>query len=148
MIDKVQKIREEVQKIARSINPYIPDDEGKNSEYEAGRFAMVTQIMQIIDSLQKEPKSKFEQSIQEGDNIVYNEELGCRVNLSQLKRVAKKEETVSEDLEEEIKNYDKWQKEQMMRDAKSGIGNNDNYIQFEDGTWIDFRPFNAAKVRL
>ena len=56
MTDKVQKIREEVQKIARSINPYIPDDEGKNSEYEAGRFAMVTQIMQIIDSMQEEPK--------------------------------------------------------------------------------------------
>lgn len=58
MADKVQKIREEVQKIARSINPYIPDEEGKNSEYEAGRFAMVTQIMQIIDSMQEEPVSE------------------------------------------------------------------------------------------
>lgn len=27
MTDKVQKIREEDQKIARSINPYIPDEE-------------------------------------------------------------------------------------------------------------------------
>ncbi len=42
--------------------------------------------------LVEEPKSKFEQCIQEGDNIVYNEDLGCRVNLSLLERVAKKEE--------------------------------------------------------
>jgi len=58
MTDKVQKIREEVEKIAKSINPFLPDEDGKNSEYEAGRFAMVTQIMQIIDSLQEESVSK------------------------------------------------------------------------------------------
>jgi hypothetical protein len=57
MTDK-EKIHKEVEKIARSINPYIPDEEGKNSEYEAGRFAMATQIMQIIDSLQEKPISK------------------------------------------------------------------------------------------
>lgn len=56
MTDK-EKIREEVEKIAKSINPFLPDEDGKNSEYEAGRFAMVTQIMQIIDSLQEEPVS-------------------------------------------------------------------------------------------
>lgn len=38
-----------------------------------------------------------------------------------------------------------WQKQQMMRDAKSGIGNNDNYIQFEDGTWIDLDPSMQLK---
>ena len=58
MTDKVQKIRKEVEKIAKSINPFLPDEDGKNSEYEAGRFAMVTQIMQIIDSLQEEPVSE------------------------------------------------------------------------------------------
>lgn len=55
MTDKVQKIREEVEKIARSINPFLPDEDGKSSDYEAGRFAMVTQIMQIIDTMQEEP---------------------------------------------------------------------------------------------
>ena len=31
-------------------------------------------------------------------------------------------------------------KEQMIKDAKCGVGNNDNYIQFEDGTWVDLDP--------
>ena len=53
----------------------------------------------------EEPESKFEQSIQEGDNIVYNEDLGCRVNLSLLNRVAKKEKPVSEDIWEASKQY-------------------------------------------
>jgi hypothetical protein len=39
----------------------------------------------------------------------------------------------------------KWQKEQMMTEAKSGIGNNDNFIQFEDGTWIDLDPSMQLK---
>ena len=38
-----------------------------------------------------------------------------------------------------------WQKEQMMKDAKSGIGNYDNYIKFEDGTWIDLDPSEQLK---
>lgn len=33
---------------------------------------------------------RFDAHIQNDDHVVYNEELGCRVNLSQLKRVAKK----------------------------------------------------------
>jgi hypothetical protein len=68
MTDKVQKIREEVEKIAKSINPFLPDEDGKNSEYEAGRFAMVTQIMQIIDSLQEEPVSIWHDSNEEQPN--------------------------------------------------------------------------------
>ncbi len=28
----------------------------------------------------------------------------------------------------------------LEADCKSGVGNNDNYIQFEDGTWIDLDP--------
>lgn len=30
-------------------------------------------------------------------------------------------------------------------DCKSGVGNNDNYIQFEDGTWIDLDPSMQLK---
>jgi hypothetical protein len=36
-------------------------------------------------------KSEFDKHIQAGDKVIYNAELGCRVNLSQLKRVSKKE---------------------------------------------------------
>ncbi len=78
------------------------------------------------------------------------------------------EEPVSEELEEEIvkrwkvlhgsgnptpfdtfngiaNHFAKWQKEQMMKDAKSGIGNYDNYIKFDDGTWIDLDPSEQLK---
>lgn len=95
-MDKVQKIREEVRKIARSINPYIPDDEGKNSEYEAGRFAIVTQIMQIIDSMQEEPVSE--------DLGEYINELSKQfpeVSFAKLSRIAVR--------------VAKWQKEQIKR---------------------------------
>ena len=36
-------------------------------------------------------------------------------------------------------------KQQLMAKAKSGIGNNDNYIQFEDDTWIDLDPSMQLK---
>ena len=36
--------------------------------------------------------SKFDDCIQPGDKVIFNEDLGCRVNLSQLNRVAKKED--------------------------------------------------------
>ena len=85
MTDKVQKIREEVKKLHG--NPYY--------------MMAVKDTLAIIDSLQEKP-SKFDAAIQEGDDVRYNEDLGCRVNLSQLKRGAKKEEPVSK----EIGNYD------------------------------------------
>lgn len=79
------------------------------------------------------------------------------------------EEPVSEDLENEIKkiisdesNFMKfqvrsqligyiahhfagWQKRQLMKDAKSGVGTSDSCIQFEDGTWIDLDPTMQLK---
>lgn len=73
---------------------------------------------------------------------------------------ALQEEPVSGELEEAARRYvtppcalgiktfkagANWQKEQMMKDAKSGIGNYDNYIKFEDGTWIDLDPSEQLK---
>ena len=40
-----------------------------------------------------EKPTSFDEAIQDGDDVRYNEDLGCRVNLSRLKRVAKKEAT-------------------------------------------------------
>lgn len=74
--------------------------------------------------------------------------------------IKKQQEPVSEELEEAARRYvtppcalgiktfkagANWQKEQMMKDAKSGIGNYDNYIKFEDGTWIDLDPSTQLK---
>lgn len=36
----------------------------------------------------EDSKPSFDDHIQEGDNVIYSEELGCRVNLSQLGRVS------------------------------------------------------------
>ena len=56
MTDKVQKIREEVVGIINSINLFTPDEDGKNSSYEAGKLDVASKILQVIDSLQEEPK--------------------------------------------------------------------------------------------
>jgi hypothetical protein len=50
-ISNIDKIREKVVEIVNSINPFIPDEDGKNSDYEAGRLDASIQILQIIDSL-------------------------------------------------------------------------------------------------
>ena len=58
MTDKVQKIREEVVGIINSINLFTPDEDGKNSSYEAGKFDVAQKILQVIESLQEEPVSE------------------------------------------------------------------------------------------
>ena len=108
MTDKVQKIREEVEKIAKSINPFLPDEDGKNSEYEAGRFAMVTQIMQIIDSLQEEPASiDFEQELYKAFGQVKDFTLGMRIAKWFYDMGKNSQEPVGEDLGEYINELSK-----------------------------------------
>ena len=108
MVDKVQKIREEVEKIAKSINPFLPDDDGKNSEFEAGRFAMVTQIMQIIDSLQEESVSiDFEQELYKAFGQVKDFTLGMRIAKWFYDMGKNSQEPVGEDLGEYINELSK-----------------------------------------
>ena len=65
-------------------------------------------------------KSKFETSIQEGDNIVTNED-GTRFNINQLERVAKKENLA-------------WSEEddKMLDDAIGAVGAADYYYTYND----------------
>jgi hypothetical protein len=116
MTDKVQKIREEVEKIAKSINPFLPDEDGKNSEYEAGRFAMVTQIMQIIDSLQEEPVSE-----DLGEYLYELSKQFPEVSFAKLSRIAVR--------------VAKWQKEQMMSKAIDFIIVDNNAVSTEISTF-------------
>ena len=58
MTDEVKKIREEVVGIINSINLFTPDEDGKNSSYEAGKLDVASKILQIIDSMQEEPVSE------------------------------------------------------------------------------------------
>lgn len=101
MTDKVQKIKEWISKTQDG----LMDAQG-NFEYpeHEGAYNILCNLGAYIDSFQEEP-SKFDAAIQEGDDVRYNEDLGCRVNLSQLKRVAKKEEPVSEDLKKAAWSY-------------------------------------------
>ena len=69
----------------------IAEKEGFITEFGRGHLECLDSLLSFIDSLQEEPVSKFDAAIQEGDDVRYNKDLGCRVNLSQLKRVAKKD---------------------------------------------------------
>ena len=66
-------------------------ENGENTMFEQGRISAFEDMELFIDSMQEEPKSKFDSCILPGDDVRYNEELGCRVNLTQLQRVAKKD---------------------------------------------------------
>lgn len=46
---------------------------------------------------------------------------------------------------ETAKEFAKWQKEQIIKNAKSGVINKDYFIRFDDGTWIDFDPTMQLK---
>ena len=58
MKDKVVKIIAHIKKIAGGINPFLPDEDGKNSDYESGRMAMAMEILQYVVRLQEEPVSE------------------------------------------------------------------------------------------
>ena len=63
--------------------------------------------------------SKFGDCIQPGDKVIFNEDLGCRVNLSLLDRVAKKEKPVSKDLENASISYADENCEERMGEIES-----------------------------
>lgn len=112
-MDKLQKVRADIERLIVDYNIKTEKYRGMNKQahqYYGGKRDALSEILKSIDSMQEEPKSKFEQSIQEGDNIVYNEDLGCRVNLSQLKRVAKKEDPVSDSETVEAQNKEVYMK--------------------------------------
>ena len=84
-LEKIKKLADAMYYAAANLGPTVGSGEKlRKTMEEYHKFI-------IHEYHKKEPKSKFEQSIQEGDNIIYNEDLGCRVNLSQLERVAKKD---------------------------------------------------------
>jgi hypothetical protein len=117
MIDKVQKIREEIVGIINSINLFTPDEDGKNSSYEAGKLDVASKILQIIDSMQKEPKecmySKDDYTDEDRKVLCGGCEEDCRFNKKEESVnngidlgcgvIWKDEEPASEDFEAEVK---------------------------------------------
>lgn len=89
MEDKLTKVKAEIERRIAEVNLDSIEDWRYRLQREHD-IELMKSILSIIDSPEEEPKS-FNEAIQEGDDVRYNEDLGCRVNLSQLKRVAKKD---------------------------------------------------------
>lgn len=83
--------REEFYKLTDILNSEVLGNfmHGGEADELIAMFEEAVEHSNILE--QEEPVSKFDSCIQPGDDIRYNEELGCRVNLSQLQRVAKKD---------------------------------------------------------
>lgn len=78
---------------------------------------------------------QFDEHIQPGDEVIYNEDLGCRVNLSQLKRVAKKSDYVKADY---------CSKELCLLLRKKGIEASHTMRFEEGGSWYNRYTLDVA----
>lgn len=124
-MDKIGKIKKELERLKEETSIGLSEYE---NGVEQGRMEIINALSVLLESMQEESVSEelkeFEREYieREKDNIVcvYDRHAG-------------------------LVDGAKWQKEQMMKGAKSGIGNYDNYIKFEDGTWIDLDPSEQLK---
>ena len=134
MTDKVQKIREEVVEIVNSINLFIPDEDGKNSDYEAGKLDAATQILQTIDSLEESVSEDLEQAI---DNYLATYFGG------------EKEKQDWPFLKKMAIHFANWQKQQTVNKACKLLEENiEKYIDADGECNIDWNFINDFKKRL
>ena len=118
MTDKVQKIREKVVEMVNSINPFIPDEDGKNSDYEAGKLDAATRILQIMDSLEEPVSEDLEKACEK-----YADErlkiIRPDIYDSSYSRSTKMTLDLFEgyELETAFEEGANWQKKQMMKNA-------------------------------
>lgn len=129
MTDKeiFKKLEAEIERLENYENESVTNSDTRFGWIHGKTFAL-TSIRVLLDSMQEEPKS-FDEAIQEGDDVRYNEDLGCRVNLSRLKRVAKKEATGK--LKECIDNITEESlakaRKQLQEEPKECMYSKDNY---------------------
>ena len=108
--NKIDLIKAEVEKIAKSINLFAPDEDGKNSSYEEGRLVVALQILQIIDSMQQESVSNpidFEKELYKAFGQVKDFTLGMRIAKWFYDMGKNSQEPVGEDLGEYINELSK-----------------------------------------
>lgn len=141
MTDKVQKIRKEVVEIINSTNPFIPDEDGKNSNYEAGKLDAATKILQIIDSLEEPVSEDLEEAINSyiENNFHGSQTLGFFSNRT-------KEEPNDEDIALTFKAGAEWQKEQIM--SKAIVYNDKIYPTTYENEPTEFCLDGGEEVRL
>ena len=154
-MDKIEQIKNEIEKMITTLE--------KNCGYGSSvdsQIIILNKVLSFIEPMQEE-KSKFDSAIQEGDDVRYNEDLGCRINLSQLKRVAKKPtkemmgksilgepKKATGKLAELIKEFDELPCEEKIRRIS------ETRVEMEMEVWLDrackylFDNFHGEKLSL
>lgn len=133
MTDKVQKIREEVEKRYE----YWREKEFNSHSIESEiRMSECQHLLLMLDSLQEEPVSEdLEEFARANANKEYPPEHEMADdNWKQRAGYVKG-----------VKSGAKWQKEQMMAKAKSGTVQKDNQVILDNGTYIDLDPSMQLK---
>lgn len=124
-MDKLAKIKKELKRLREETSIGLSDHD---NGVEQGRMEIINALSVFLDSLQKESVSE---ELEEEITRVWNNTSFEPKHWLEFERIAH--------------HFVNWQKEQMIKDAKSGIGNYDNYIKFEDGTWIGLDPSMQQK---
>lgn len=140
--EKINAIRAEVQN-------YIDAAHKAHTNITEGNFA---HLLSFIDSLQEEPASEeLEEAAEEYSRHLVTGEIDGKV-LEQMGFKAgakwqKEQDKETIELAEDHAMFAGMNKmeEQIMNKAKSGIGDKDNYIKFEDDTWLDLDPTMKLK---
>jgi len=103
----------------------------------------------IKRKLEKQGKSNFEQSIQDGDNVVTNED-GTHFNVSQLERIAKKVTDTKETAKEFLKSAKIMDENDELADEyrheKQGEQEEPQVYETEDGEVITYSESEGYKV--
>lgn len=134
MTDKVQKIREEVERI---INQRLNLLNGDYFDLREETNGFTNEIIDTIDSLQKEPISEeLEKEIDKffkdwGTDEINGGQYGINLDIRELKDIAR--------------HFANWQKEQMLANGKSGTVQKDNQAILDNGTYIDLDPSMQLK---
>ena len=100
MTDKVQKIREEVERLFNHVKD-------SNFESDSGAFYYLKDLLDYIDSLQEEPVSE---ELEEEITKCYKSRIDLMMTRKQFGEI--------------IHRFTNWQKRQMMKDAVNGIVHN------------------------
>lgn len=130
MTDKVQKIREEVE---RRMNCFKNERNtllkaSDNNLSLGARIAMCEEILSFIDSLQEEPVSE---ELEEAANTYVD-------NWYKLNNLDKESYPIDVEISKnDFKVGAKWQKEQLIKEAIDGIARPD-----DDEVWCDLKSFS------
>lgn len=127
MTDKVQKIRDEVERLFKHVKD-------SNFESDSGAFYYLKDLLDYIDSLQEEPVSN--------DLKVALEDYAYQVAYD-LSHDWLKENATWDEVETAVKLGAQWQKQQLMKDAVDGVV----FTKLDDGSiMVRTHYFKSDKI--